>query len=167
VHPNPDATAPPPPPEVVSRLSFTRKQYLGIPLLAIVPVLTLLGVFGEERATARAVSRTLEMRIEYPSRFRYRQVESLDISLENFSSRTLDTVTVSLDTAYISRFSSVRIEPEPTMPYIVSMTDVRPRETRIIHAELWGERYGSHRANITAATSIDTIRQQIRTFVFP
>jgi hypothetical protein len=167
VHPDANATTPPAPPDVASRLSLTRKQYLGIPLIALIPVLTLLGVFGEQRAVARAASRTLDMRIEYPSRFRYRQIEWLDITVRNISGRTIDTVTVSLDTAYITRFSSVRIAPDPTRPYVVVMTAVKPQESRLIHAELWGQRYGSHHANIIGAVGADTARQRIHTFVFP
>ena len=165
--PDPDATAPPEPPVVTPHFAFTRKQYIGIPLLAVIPVLTLLGVFGEKRETARATSRALEMRVEYPSRFRYRQVEALDIAITNVSVRTLDTVTVSLDTAYITRFSGVRISPEPQQNFVVALSSVKPRETRLIHAELWGERYGSHHGRIVGAASADTVRQQIQTFVFP
>ena len=165
--PDPDATAPPEPPAVTPRFAFTRKQYIGIPLLAAIPVLTLLGVFGEKRQAARATSRSFEMRIEYPSRFRYRQVQPLDITITNVSPNTLDTVTVSLDTAYITRFSSVRISPPPAKNFVVALSDVRPQESRLIHAELWGERYGSHRAEIIGAASADTVRKQIHTFVFP
>jgi hypothetical protein len=165
--PDPNATTPPEPPVVAPRLVFTRKQYFGLPLLALIPVLTLLGVFGEKRESSRAISRSLEMRIAYPSRLRYRQIESLDIALTNVSGRMLDTVTVSLDTAYITRFSSVRIDPQPKTPFVIAMADLRPQETRLVHAELWGERYGSHRAEIIGAASADTVRQQIHTFVFP
>jgi hypothetical protein len=165
--PDPDATAPPEPPVVTPRFAFTRKQYIGIPLLTLIPVLTLLGVFGEKREFVQATSRSLEMRIEYPSRFRYRQVQPLDITITNVSVHTLDTVMVSLDTAYITRFSSVRISPEPTQNFVVTLMNLRPQEARLIHAELWGERYGSHRAEIIGAASADTVRQQIHTFVFP
>jgi hypothetical protein len=167
MRPDPNATLPPEPPVVTPRLVLTRKQYFGIPLLAVIPALTLLGVFGEQREATRATSRSLEMRVVYPSRFRYRQIQSLDITLRNVSGRTLDTVTVSLDTAYIARFSSVRIDPEPKTAFVIAMTNVKPQEARLVHAELWGERYGSHRAEIIGAASADTVRQQIHTFVFP
>jgi hypothetical protein len=167
MNPDPNAVEPPQPPAATPRIALTRKQCIGIPLLASIPLLALLGVFGEQRVATRATSRALEMRVVYPSRFRYRQIETLDITVRNVSGRTLDTVTISLDTAYVTRFSSVRIHPSPGTPYVIAETHVKPLESRLVHAELWGERYGSHRGEIVGAASADTVRQQIRTFVFP
>lgn len=161
------ASEPAGPPPTAPRLSFTRKQYLGLPLLAAIPVLTLLGAFGESRASVRAASPALEMTVRYPSRFRYRQVQSLDVTVRNVSQRILDTVTLSLDTAYITRFSSVRIVPAPSDAYVVKLVDVKPMESRLVSAELWGERYGSHEGKITVATHSDTVSTLIRTIVFP
>lgn len=155
------------PPATAPRLSLTRKQYLGLPLLAAIPVLTLFGAFGESRASGRAASSALEITVRYPSRFRYRQVQSLDVTVRNVSARILDTVTLSLDTAYISRFSSVRIVPAPRDAYVVELIDVKPAESRLVTAELWGERYGSHTGRITAATHSDSASTLIRTMVFP
>jgi hypothetical protein len=165
--PNSPLHEPTQPPQTRPRFAFTRKQRLGLPLLAAIPVLTLFGVFGERREMARAISPSVEMTVHYPSRFRYRQVQSLDISVRNVSGRSLDTVRVSLDTAYISRFSSVRIEPAPHLAFVVTLTDLAPEETRLITAELWGERYGSHHGRIIATTHADRALAVIRTIVFP
>ena len=161
------ASEPAGPPPTAPRLSFTRKQYLGLPLLAAIPVLTLFGVFGESRASVHAASSALEMTVRYPSRFRYRQVQSLEVAVRNVSPRILDTITVSLDTAYITRFSSVRIVPAPSDAYVVKLVDVKPMESRLVSAELWGERYGSHEGRIVASTHSDSASTLIRTMVFP
>lgn len=161
------ASEPAGPPPTAPHLSFTRKQYLGLPLLAAIPVLTLFGAFGESRASVRAASSALEMTVRYPSRFRYRQVQSLEITVRNVSPRILDTVALSLDTAYITRFSSVRIVPSPREAYVVDLIDVKPMESRLVTAELWGERYGSHSGRIMATTHSDSASTPIRTMVFP
>jgi hypothetical protein len=155
------------PPQTRPRFTLTRKQRLGLPLLAAVPLLTLFGVFGERRETTRAVSPSVEMTVHYPSRFRYRQAQSLEVSVRNVSGRALDTVRVSLDTGYITRFSSVRIEPAPRVAFVVTLTDLAPAEARLITAELWGEQYGSHHGRIVAATHADSAQAVIRTIVFP
>lgn len=162
-----DPAEPPPPPVVAPRLSLTRKQLVGLPLLAAIPLLTLLGVFGEKRADTSAVSPGLEMRIAYPSRIRYRQIGLLEVRVRNVSGRTLDTVALSLDTAYVSRFSSVRIDPAPQIAYVVSLTQLKPQETRLVAAELWGQDYGSHEGRIVATTKGDSVSAAINTFVFP
>lgn len=154
-------------PDFPRHLRFTRKQLFGLPVLVAVPVLTLFGVFGEQQGETRAASATIEMRIHYPTRFRYRQIQSLEIAVRNISSTVLDTIDVSLDTAYISRFSSVRIDPAPHTAYHVALTHVQPGESRLVAAELWGERYGWHRGHLTAGTRTDSASATVRTFVFP
>ena len=107
------------------------------------------------------------MRIAYPSRIRYRQIGLLEVSFRNVSGRTLDTVALSLDTAYVTRFSSVRIEPAPHIAYVVALTQVKPLETRLVAVELWGQDYGSHAGRIVATTHGDGVSAAIHTFVFP
>ena len=154
-------------PETKRRVALTRKQLIGLPLLAAVPIMSVLGLFGERRSEVNAASRTVAMSIRYPARFRYRQVQPLDIVVRNISGRVIDTIEVSLDTAYISRFSSVRIEPAPRIAFVVTLTDVRPADSRLISAELWGERYGRHHGRISATTRSDTAAATVRTVVFP
>ena len=165
--PAPLADHPQSPPRTARRLSFTRKQLIGLPLLLTVPILTLLGVFGERSTRVSARSKALTIAAQYPERFRYRQVQSLQVSVTNITSRVLDTVHVSLDTAYISRFSSVRIEPAPHDAFAIDLRAVKPGESRLISAELWGERYGRHRGCILASTGSDTARLEVSTLVFP
>ena len=154
-------------PEVSRRLNFTRKQLIVMPLFAAIPILSLFGLFGERRAAVYAASRSVAMSIRYPRRFRYRQVQSLDIAIRNVSARVIDTIDVSLDTAYVSRFSSVRIEPAPRAAFTVAITDVQPGESRLISAELWGDRYGRHQGRIRAVVRGDTAAATVQTIVFP
>jgi hypothetical protein len=158
---------PPRAPSIARRLALTRKQVIGLPLLGAIPILTLFGVFGEQRSSLHAASGSVEMSVRYPTRFRYRQIQSLDITVRNTSDETIDTIGVSLDTAYISRFSSVRIDPAPRSAFVVALTGVRPGESRLISAELWGERYGRHEGHIAAIARSDTAVATVRTIVFP
>jgi len=159
--------APPQPPSIRRRLSLTRKQWIGLPLIIAVPVLTLLGVFGERRARAHVVTPALEVTVAYPDRFRYRQVQSLEVTVRNRTARRLDTVHVSLDTAYISRFSSVRIDPPVHEAFIVDLANLAPNESRLVAAEFWGEQYGRHRGRIRVWAGGDTAVVAIQTMVFP
>jgi hypothetical protein len=161
------AVEPPPPPAIQRRLALTRKQKLGLPFLVAIPILTLFGVFGERQAETRIATTDFAASIRYPERFRYRQVQSLDVTVTNLSPNELDTVTVSLDTAYISRFSSVRIEPAPTTAFVVDLVHVRPGTSRLVSAELWGERYGRQHGVITVATKRGSASASISTLVFP
>ena len=132
-----------------------------------VPILALLGLFGERTALARARSATLDVAVSYPERFRYRQVQPLHLTVRNLSTLPLDTITVSFDTAYISRFSSVRFDPPTKRAYAIELTDVKPMQSRFIAVEVWGQDYGVHRGAIVARSGTDSAVVRIRTFVFP
>jgi len=160
-------TGPAAPPPTTRRLALTRKQQLGLPLLALIPILTLFGFFGERSATVHASSAAIAMSVRYPERFRYRQVQPLEITVRNSSSHAIDTIEVSLDTAYITRFSSVRIMPDPDRAFVVQLIAVRPGESRLVAAELWGEQYGRHRGRIVVRTPNDSAAVIVQTLVFP
>ena len=159
--------APPQPPTTTRRFALTRKQVVGLPLIAAVPLLCLFGLFGESSARTTATSRAFVVAIKYPSRFRYRQFEALEITVRNRSAQPIDTVRVWLDTAYITRFSSVSIVPTPRRAFIVDLIQVQPGESRLVDAELWGEQYGWHSGQIIVSAHGDTATATISTFVFP
>lgn len=154
-------------PTTARRFALTRKQVFGLPLIAAMPILCLLGLFGESSARITTRSGNLDVTIRYPSRFRYRQVEALEVSVRNRGTRVIDTVQVSLDTAYITRFSSVRIDPIPQRAFIVYLLQVQPGETRLVDAELWGQEYGRHHGRIVVSANADTAVGTISTLVFP
>ncbi|PYP60821.1 MAG: hypothetical protein DMD26_18945 [Gemmatimonadetes bacterium] len=85
-------------PQIRRRVAFTRKQLIGLPLLAAVPIMSVLGLFGERRSEVNAASRTVAMSIRYPARFRYRQVQPLDIVVRNISTTRSDTAAATVRT---------------------------------------------------------------------
>ena len=161
------STGPTAPPQTRRRIAFTGKQRIGIPILALIPLLALLGVFGESSTTVEARSGALAVSVRYPVRFRYRQTEALQIVVRNVSSRAIDTIDVAIDTAYLTRFTGVHLTPEPKTAFVVQFTGVKPGEQRLIASELQGERYGRHRGRIVVSTPNDSIVTILRTLVFP
>ena len=155
------------PPQMRRGLALTRKQRIGLPILTLIPLLALLGIFGERAATVNATSSSLAVSVRYPERFRYRQVLPLAVTVRNQSPRLIDTIRVSLDTAYITRFSSVRITPAPSTAFTVTLAGVRPGEQRLVSAELWGQDYGRLRGRIVVSTPNDSAVVNVRTLVFP
>jgi hypothetical protein len=163
----PQASELPQPPSIPPKLRLSRKQWIGFPVMLAIPIITLFGLLGERTALARVKSASLDVAVSYPERFRYRQVQPLHLWVRNLSTQPLDTITVTFDTAYISRFSSVRFDPPAKKAYAVELTDVRPMESRFVAVELWGQDYGMHRGTIVARTGTDSAVVHARTFVFP
>lgn len=149
------------------RWVLTRKQWVGLPVLALITVLAMVGTFGERTATVTAATRSLGVTVSYPERIRYRQTERLQVAVTNRGSATLDSVVVSLDTAYLSRFTDVRIEPEPVVAYDVRLAHLVPGETRLVVAEVTGDRYWRHPATVGVAMGDERAAVRFSSLVFP
>src|SRR5687767_10667054 len=121
---------PPEIPEFRRAIHLSSWQRIGIPILILVPLLALFGVFGQTAEIAEAETESFSVRMEYPSRSRYEMLSSMHLDIVNTGTGTIDTVTVSLDTAYAARFSSVGAIPDFERAYEVEVTDVAPGETR-------------------------------------
>ena len=159
---------PPGAPEIDRKLRVNTWQWIGVPLLLLIPLLGLVGVFGETRDTARVRTAELSVEVEYPTRNRYRMQDDLRLDLTNTAAGPLDTVVVEVDTAYASRFSSVVAIPAFERPYVIELTDLEPGETRRVRVQMQGERYGQHGGELrVSAGGADTARVVLRTFIFP
>lgn len=164
---------PPQPPEFERRLQFHLTQLIGVPLLALLPILAAFGVFGTLRDEARVQTAVLELQVRYPTRFRYKTVEPLEVEVRNLLSEPLPTVVVRLETDYLSAFSSVQITPSPTSlteeVYEVTLAEVQPGETRLVSLELQAQDYWRHRGAISATAEGDAeaAEVEVASFVIP
>lgn len=157
---------PPEPPEVERRVRLLPMQWVGIPLLLVPVLLAAFGVFGESWDTATASSATISVDVRWPTRFRYKQLNEVHVWVENRTGGVLDTVTVALDTAYASRFSTVTAIPDFDDAYSLSLVALRPGERRLAVIELQAERYGRHEGRLDVVAG-DTARLRLHTIVFP
>ena len=158
---------PPSPPEIKPKVRLTWMQRLGFPIFLALPILALFRVFGESQAAAHVTGSALEVTVSYPSRMHYRQLQSLRVTVRNLSPAEADTVKVSFDTAYISRFTSVRFSPVPRTAYVVDLANVKPLEARLVSVEFEGESYGRHTGTIVARHGSDSTVVHLGTRVFP
>jgi hypothetical protein len=163
-----EVVQPPQPPSVPRRFRLYPYQWVGIPVLALIVLLALLGTFGDTRSEASARGPRVSVRVEYPSKFRYKQSQPLRVWVTNTSPTPLDTLEVSFDQEYIDRFSNVRFTPSVSQAYRVPLTAVRPGETRLLSVDLQAERYGTHPGRISVtAGGPDTTAVLVSTLVLP
>ncbi len=169
---NNDQPHPPDPRTIAKKWQFYRMQWVGIPLILLIPVLALLGVFGESEQKVDVANNTFSVHINYPTRYRYKMINNIEVSLENISNQTMPTVTVSLNADYVNRFSTITFHPSLTSvkngQYEVELTEVRTGETRLVTIELQGEAYFQHEGVVSVtAAAVPTLRVPIQTFIFP
>jgi hypothetical protein len=158
---------PPQPPPMDRGPRLSRSQWIGLPIIAVIPVLAIFGVFGERRKSSEAESSGLRARVEYPTRLRAMSSKPMIVRVENRSSTPLDTVDVVFDPAYMEHFSAVAFIPPPRDAYTVSLLGLRSGETRIVHVDVQGERIGRHDGRIVVRWRGDSIAVALGTTVFP
>lgn len=164
-----DAEQPPQPPEIGRKLDLPMSQVAVVLLFAAIVMLAAFGFFGETRGTTSSRGSTsLELNVDYPARFRYKQINPLQVFVTNRTAALLDTVTVAFDTAYIAPFSNESFTPSAVRAWEVELTGLKPGETRRIEVGLQGERYGRHTGSISAYfTGSDTATATVSTIIFP
>lgn len=156
-------------PEVPRRFRLHLYQWLGLPLLFLVPVLALFGTFGETERRVEAASEVLGLEVRYADRLRHKQTNAVEVRIENRSGTPLDTVVVSFDESYVTPFSVLAFVPSAAKPFEVELYGVAPGERRLVWVELQAEHYGRHAGalRVHGGGHGDTATIGLSTFVFP
>lgn len=156
------------PPAVEHGFALYRFQVPGLVLLMLIPILALAGVFGESHANAEARAGAIAVAIAHPARLRFEQISTMDVVVTNAGTTAIDTILVSIDPSWLSRFSGVTITPSASSVFGVELTDVAAGESRRVHVEMDAMRPGRHRGTVTVTDgAADTVRLPVATFVFP
>jgi hypothetical protein len=164
----PDPSQPPEPPELPRHLRLYRSQWIGVPLLMLVPVLALLGVFGESRARTGAAGAGLELEIDYPIRIRTGQRTGIDVTVRNRSTASAERLTVVFDTAYFQRVADVRFIPPTSAAFEVSLPPLAPGAEELVRVEFDAEQLWRQAGWIGVRPNEgDATSARIRTFIFP
>lgn len=159
---------PPGPPAIERRVRLYAAQWIGIPLLVLVPVLAGLGVFGLRVDEARARAAALELNVEHPSRLRHKQTGDIHVRVRNLADRPRAGVVVSLDSAYLDRFANLAFSPDVTRAYEVELPALGPGEDGLVRVQLQAERAGRHAGDVrVVAGGAELARARLHTLVFP
>lgn len=125
----------------------------GVLLLALLPVLALLGVFGEQVNTVRASTPGLLVEVRHVTRTRYSLRTTMEIVVENRTSSPLTGLTIRIDRAYLDGFAAAQFKPDVTRvtrdTVDIALPDLAPGAWSAIEAQMNAGRIGSHRGQIT------------------
>jgi hypothetical protein len=163
---------PPEAPDIERRLEFDTLQRIGIPILLLVPLLALLGVFGDSSGSRVAETPEAALHVTYPSRMRHGLASSLRVDVRNRSPRPLSNVTVAISRDYLEPFRDLSFMPELTAvhetAYLLEIGDVPPGEERLVLVELRGWEHGRYPATVTVTIDgVENVQTTFTTIVFP
>lgn len=169
----PPAAEPPEPPQVPTKIRIGVVQALGVPLLALLPVVALTGLLGEREEHARSVSTGgVSLQVDYPAVQRFRTLRELSITVRNEGDTTLPMTTLQIDRSYLGAFTRVETTPsvEEVTPthHEVPLGALPPGEARRVVATLEGDKYGRHvgRVRLVAQPGSD-VAVDVATVVLP
>lgn len=140
--------------------------------MMLIPILAIFGVFGETIHKVTESSQDLEMHVKFPTRFRYKMIDSVNVSIRNTSNQPIPTVLVTFDRAYIENFSTVTFTPSvkhvTETAYIVELTDLQPGQAQVVSLSIQAEKYGHHEGVITAKPyGGEELQARVTTLTFP
>jgi hypothetical protein len=163
-----DLSAPPPAPEMPRRTRLYPVQRIGLPLLALIPVLALLEVFGEARRQTHGATSAFAVEVDHPARLRTGQESSIEVVVRNRSQATLDTVLVVFDQPLLHRFSNLSMMPSPNSRGAVELIGIEPAGVRRLLVEFEAARVGRGDGILSVVTGArDSVAIRIETFVLP
>ena len=165
-------SAPQQPPDMQRRITMYPAQFIGMCLIALIPLLALFGVFGERMDSTDTRNSVFILHVDYPALFRSKTDNVLMVRVENGSSEVIDSTIVSFTTSYITKFSNVGFTPEISRvtsdAYEVALENLLPNEERIITIELEAKDAGRFNCVIVvSAPSVEPLQANITTMVFP
>lgn len=158
---------PPPPPEIRRTILLTPRQWIGLPILFLIALFGLLGVFGGHASIQHSAGTTFAVHAEYPDRIHYRDNATFRLTIENHSATVIDTMTISLDPSYMQAFASPKSIPEMHTPYRITLTHVAPHDPQLVTIDVTGNGIGRHHGPLRVISRTDTLTIPLTTTVFP
>lgn len=150
------------------KLKMWHYQWIGIPIIILIPVMALLGVFGEQTTKVQLSGEGLEASLEYPQKLRFGQDEFIRLEVSNTTSRALTNVTISFDKSYIEKFAEKSFTPEVQANYEMKNVEIPANETKTFEVRVKAGDSGSHSGEIKIRKEDeDILSHEISTFVFP
>jgi hypothetical protein len=162
----PDHTEPPGAPEVRRRVRLYPGQWIGIPILILIPLLAALGVFGERRETVEVTGAAIRLEVDYPTRLRNGQRSDIEVRVWNLSTEPLNAA-VLFDPAYFERFTRVSFTPGQSAPNEVDLTGLEAGRAAVLRVELEGDKPWRSSGRVGIRHAGDTTHLPIRTFTLP
>jgi hypothetical protein len=162
----------PQPPEIERRALLTRLQAVGLPILVLVPLLALAGVFGLSRGHRSVQGNGLTIDVEYPSRARVRASDSLAVSVRNELDRPVDGVVVRIDREYVDSFTQVDFTPAVSTlseaSYSIDLGRLPAGGIRAVTVRLSPQAQWRRAGSVSVAgDGIEESTVEFATFVFP
>jgi hypothetical protein len=159
---------PPTVPDIDRRVHLYPLQVVGLTVLAVLPLLALLGLLDQKLAVEVRATPTLEVQVEHPTRIRTTRETSMRVETRNRSGEPLEGVYVRLPDDRLRGFAVTRLVPGVSAVGRIDLPPLEPGEARVVRIGLKAERIGWHPDSIRIVSAAgDDIGIPLRSFILP
>jgi hypothetical protein len=163
---------PPQAPTFKRKLRFYFYQYLGLPLLLLIPVLAIFGVFDQALTRQEQTGDEVSISIDYPSHYRYERAGTIRIHVQNNREESIPLLSIEISKVYLEHFRELHFVPDVSHmnleSYIIELTEILPGTSQGIRIDLQANDYGVHTGFILATVEgIELLRFSMNSFTFP
>ncbi|MFZ5477766.1 MAG: hypothetical protein ACOZNI_13405 [Myxococcota bacterium] len=137
----------PHPAEARHRFHLPALQSIGMPILGLVTLLAVLGVFDPAHESRLVWAGDLAVVVRWPTRLRETQAEVAEIELRNEGTAPF-SASVAFEGAWLDAFRDVHVDPGAEEARSVAFADIGPGESRRVRVQLRAERSGWHRGTV-------------------
>jgi hypothetical protein len=153
---------------VATSIRLSTAQWLGLPVMGVLPILALLGTFGPRSEPSVAKTGALRISGSLPTRVHFRQRATIVVSLRNLDTNAVSDVRLHLDTAYLGALSNVVVTPALSADGAVHLGTLGPGASASVAIDAEGDRVGTHRGVLIATDAVgDSARLALTTTTFP
>lgn len=163
---------PPEPPFQDKLWRFYRHQVVAIPLMALIVLGALFGLFGFTEQRLLVDGPEVIVEVEAVERFRYRMTGPFDVTVTNPSDRPVESVTLRISRQFLSGFSGVTFSPSASQIdgswWHFDLGDIAPGAARVVTGELQAESSGSLTGQVEVSSGDRRVAVvPVETFAFP
>lgn len=162
-----EAPKPPKAPEPGRVMRMRGAQVAALAGIGLVVITALAGVYNQKQSTTRVTVAGLDVSVLFTTRFRFQQTDLISVTIRNPTNARVDSVRVSVDTAYLQGFGETQMTPAPIYPFVSQLDGIPAGEHREVRVEARGDRAGRHRGILSISVRGDTVRVPLSTFILP
>jgi hypothetical protein len=126
----------PQPKEIDRRVSFYKLQAIGLPILALIPLAGIFGLFDSSNSFKEASQGGFTLQLDYPAKLRFQAVTPMYIFVRNESGSRVPQIDLEIERAFLREFEKAEFSPEPDKATaescIFELKDLKQGETRVV-----------------------------------
>lgn len=166
-----ESISPPSPPEMTFRFRFYPFQLVMIPLLILIPLLALMGVFGDRVENREVQGEGVSISAHFPSMTRFDQRETLRITIHS-GAASIPAATLRISRTYLDYFAGLSFMPTnvsiDSASYVIDLGDIPANTTHVMTLEYRAARMGMFIGSVMLETeNAPLLDFELSTFVFP